>query len=134
MGYPRSLVDPYYKDFAPRLGLAWRVGGRTTLRGGYGIFYTPDVINTYRQLAFQEPFGGISSLTARPADPQSPLPVFTVEDPLTQATRLIHEQPQWHPARPARWSGAAMECLRPISPHEHDVARSGLSRFQERRT
>jgi hypothetical protein len=87
-GYPRSLVDPYYKDFAPRLGLAWRVGSRTTLRGGYGMFYTPDVINTYRQLAFQEPFGGISSLTARPADPQSPLPVFTVEDPLTQATRL----------------------------------------------
>ena len=25
-GYPRSLVDPYYKDFAPRLGLAWRAG------------------------------------------------------------------------------------------------------------
>jgi len=87
-GYPRSLVDPYYKDFAPRLGLAWRVGSRTTLRGGYGMFYTPDVINTYRQMAFQEPFGVISSLTARPADPQSPLPVFTVEDPLMQATRL----------------------------------------------
>ena len=44
---------PYYKDFAPRIGLAWRAADRTTLRGGYGIFYTPDVINTYRQLAFQ---------------------------------------------------------------------------------
>ena len=22
-GYPRSLVDPYYKNFAPRIGLAW---------------------------------------------------------------------------------------------------------------
>ena len=61
---------------------------RITLRAGYGIFYTPDVINTYRQLAFQEPFGGVSSLTVRPADPQNPLPVFTVEDPLAQATRL----------------------------------------------
>ena len=87
-GYPRSLVDPYYKNFAPRVGLAWRAGNRTALRGGYGIFYTPDVINTYRQLGFQEPFGGISNLTARPTDPQHPLPVFTVDDPLTQATRL----------------------------------------------
>ena len=87
-GYPRSLVDPDYKDFAPRVALAWSVGNRTVLRGGYGIFYTPDVINTYRQLGFQEPFGGISTLTARPTDPQNPLPVFTVDDPLTQATRL----------------------------------------------
>ena len=87
-GYPRSLVDPDYKDFAPRLGLAWRASDRMTLRTGYGIFYTPDVINTYRQLAFQEPFGEVSSITARPADPQNPLPVFTVDNPLAQATRL----------------------------------------------
>ena len=88
-GYPRSLVDPSYKDFAPRIGLAWHVGDRTSLRSGYGIFYTPDVINTYRQLAFQTPFGDISSVTVRPADPQNPLPVLTVDDPLRQATRLV---------------------------------------------
>ena len=87
-GYPRSLVEADYKNFAPRLGLAWRASDRMTLRTGYGIFYTPDVINTYRQLAFQQPFGEVSSITARPADPQNPLPVFTVDNPLTQATRL----------------------------------------------
>ena len=59
------------------------------LRAGYGIFYTPDVINSYRQLAFQNPFGAVSNLVVRPADPQNPLPVFTVDDPLAQATRLI---------------------------------------------
>jgi hypothetical protein len=41
---------------------AWRAGVRTSLRGGYGIFYSPDVINTYRQLAFQEPFGGLAGV------------------------------------------------------------------------
>ena len=87
-GYPRSLVEADYKNFAPRLGLAWRASDRMTFRTGYGIFYTPDVINTYRQLAFQQPFGEVSSITARPADPQNPLPVFTVDNPLTQATRL----------------------------------------------
>src|SRR4029450_13845597 len=82
------LAEADYKNFAPRLGLTWRASERMTLRTAYGIFYTPDVINTYRQLAFQEPFGEISSITARPADPQNPLPVFTVDNPLTQATRL----------------------------------------------
>ncbi|HEX6718164.1 MAG TPA: hypothetical protein VF088_13690, partial [Pyrinomonadaceae bacterium] len=53
------------------------------------IFYTPDVINSYRQLALQNPFGAVSNLVVRPADPQNPLPVFTVDDPLAQATRLI---------------------------------------------
>jgi len=88
-GYPRSLVKPYYKNFAPRIGLAWHATDRIALRAGYGIFYTPDVINSYRQLAFQNPFGVVSNLVVRPADPQNPLPVFTVDDPLAQATRLI---------------------------------------------
>ncbi len=88
-GYPRSLIDPYYKDLSPRIGLVWHSGDRTSLRGGYGIFYTPDVINTYRQLAFQEPFGNISSVTVRPADPSNPLPAFTVDDPLREATRVV---------------------------------------------
>jgi outer membrane receptor protein involved in Fe transport len=88
-GYPRSLVDPYYKNFAPRIGLAWHATERLALRAGYGIFYTPDVINSYRQLAFQNPFGAVSNLVVRPADPQNPLPVFTVDDPLAQATRLV---------------------------------------------
>jgi hypothetical protein len=87
-GYPRSLVNPYYRNFAPRIGIAWRVSDRIALRAGYGIFYAPDVINSYRQLAFQNPFGSVYNLTVRPVDPQDPLPVFTVEDPLAQATRL----------------------------------------------
>ena len=87
-GYPRSLVEPDYSNFAPRIGLAWHARDRIALRAGYGMFYTPDVINSYRQLAFQNPFGVVSNLVVRPADPQNPLPVFTVEDPLAQATRL----------------------------------------------
>jgi len=87
-GFPRSLVNPYYRDFAPRIGLAWQATTRLTVRSGYGIFYTPDVINSYRQLGFQNPFGTVYNLTVRPPDPQDPIPVFTVQDPLAQAARV----------------------------------------------
>ena len=37
--YDRTLVNPDYKDFAPRLGLAYSVDPKTVIRGGYGISY-----------------------------------------------------------------------------------------------
>ncbi len=39
IGVPRSLVRTDYKDFAPRVGLAWRFADKMVLRGGYGLFY-----------------------------------------------------------------------------------------------
>ena len=37
--YDRTLVNPDYKDWAPRVGLAYSVTSKTVLRGGYGISY-----------------------------------------------------------------------------------------------
>ena len=37
--YDRTLVNPYYKDFAPRLGFAYNVAQKTVIRGGYGSSY-----------------------------------------------------------------------------------------------
>ncbi len=37
--YNRALVHPDYKNFAPRLGLAYQVMPKTTIRAGYGISY-----------------------------------------------------------------------------------------------
>ena len=34
-----TFVDPDWNNFAPRLGFAYRLGNRTTIRTGYGIFY-----------------------------------------------------------------------------------------------
>jgi hypothetical protein len=38
--YKRSLVHPDYKDYGPRIGLAYSVNPRTVVRSGYGISYT----------------------------------------------------------------------------------------------
>jgi hypothetical protein len=37
----RRIYDPDYNNFAPRLGFAWSVdkSGKTSIRGGYGIYY-----------------------------------------------------------------------------------------------
>jgi hypothetical protein len=38
--YNRSLVHPDYKDYGPRLGLAYSINQKTVVRAGYGISYT----------------------------------------------------------------------------------------------
>jgi outer membrane receptor protein involved in Fe transport len=35
-----GIVDPQYKNWAPRVGLAYRLGDKTTIRSGYGLFYS----------------------------------------------------------------------------------------------
>ena len=37
--YNRALVNPNYKDFEPRLGLAYSITPKTVVRAGYGISY-----------------------------------------------------------------------------------------------
>jgi hypothetical protein len=45
------------KDFAPRFGFAWDPykDGKTSLRGGYGIFYDATLYGTFEQSIFQNP-------------------------------------------------------------------------------
>jgi hypothetical protein len=38
--YNRALVHPDYKDFGPRLGLAYSIDSKTVVRAGYGISYS----------------------------------------------------------------------------------------------
>ena len=47
-GNPGNLGrQTYYKYFAPRLGLAYRLGEQTVFRGGFGISYEPFTNNQY---------------------------------------------------------------------------------------
>jgi hypothetical protein len=36
-----------YRDWAPRIGLAYRLNGKTTVRAAYGIFYAPEMFNNF---------------------------------------------------------------------------------------
>ncbi len=58
------LIDPNHKDFAPRFGFAWRAPSGFVVRGGYGIYYNPNQLNTYTLLTTNPPFSTIYTYNA----------------------------------------------------------------------
>src|SRR6202789_1385446 len=59
-GIPNSIINQDYGNFAPRVGFAYDLlgDGKSSLHGGYGIFYFPDYGGISNQLGQQQPFGG----------------------------------------------------------------------------
>ncbi len=81
-GYPggRSLVNPDWKNFGPRVSFAYRLTNKTVVRGGYALFFAPlispmldrfssgpygtqekfynDITNGVPRLQFPNPFSG----------------------------------------------------------------------------
>jgi Carboxypeptidase regulatory-like domain/TonB dependent receptor len=64
-GVPKGLTESYYKSFAPRIGVAWDpIGnGKTTIRGGWGLFYNPIEQLVLEQFQAEPPFGGSSLIS-----------------------------------------------------------------------
>ncbi len=55
--FPASLVRPDRNNWAPRLGLAWKVDKNMVVRAGYGINYNLAQYGSFiRNFAFQPPF------------------------------------------------------------------------------
>ena len=55
--FPGTLIRADRDNFAPRVGLAWKLLSQTVLRAGYGINYNTGAYQTIaQQLAFQPPF------------------------------------------------------------------------------
>ena len=41
-GNSRSLINSRFNDFAPRFGFSYLLNNKTVVRGGYGLFYSPE--------------------------------------------------------------------------------------------
>jgi hypothetical protein len=49
-GWGRALVGSDYNDFAPRVGIAYRVNEKTVIRTGFGIFYNSTFVQELQDL------------------------------------------------------------------------------------
>jgi len=45
-GLNNNLLETKYKNFAPRVGIAYALNDKTVIRTGWGLFYTQDVANS----------------------------------------------------------------------------------------
>jgi outer membrane receptor protein involved in Fe transport len=60
LGYPDALSDTDYKDFAPRIGVAYAVTPGLVVRGGYGLFYSNGNLGArFGIMGFNPPFTGL---------------------------------------------------------------------------
>ena len=60
-----SSHEPNYKDIAPRLGATYRLGEKTVLRAGFGIYYNPNQMNSFTFLTNNPPLAAGHDLHAR---------------------------------------------------------------------
>jgi hypothetical protein len=69
------LVNTNYKDFAPRLGIAWSPSDRWSVRGGFGMFYSQESKNSIFDLN-----RGLGGRTGQVTPTTYGLPAFSYTD------------------------------------------------------
>ena len=78
--FPRGLIQPRYKLFSPREGIAWKPwkARAVVMRAGYGIYYTGGVYGGFaNRLGLEPPFVRAINTTTSPAN------VLTLENGFT---------------------------------------------------
>jgi hypothetical protein len=64
-----EFTEANYKDIAPRLGATYRLGEKTVLRAGFGIYYNPNQMNSFTFLTNNPPLAAVTTYTSDPANP-----------------------------------------------------------------
>ena len=71
-GYPVpgfEFTEGNYTDIGPRLGATYRLGEKTVLRSGFGMYYNPNQMNSFTFLTNNPPVAPVTTYTSDPANP-----------------------------------------------------------------
>jgi outer membrane receptor protein involved in Fe transport len=81
-------------DIGPRVGIAWRVNPKTTVRGGYGFVYDPTVVidQAWSNGLDQWPYGGGGGSIAMN---QTGSPLTTIESTFGQVNSVLPTSDPW---------------------------------------
>jgi hypothetical protein len=114
-----KFINPNHNDWAPRLGLAFRIAEKTVLRAGYGIYYNPNQTNSFTLLSINPPFSLTTTYVSFPAAPLSlsdPTPAASASvPPLSNVVAVNWDLPtaylnQWSAGLNRElWSGSGLE-------------------------
>jgi hypothetical protein len=127
---PAGGFKSSWLDLGPRFGFAYNVGGtgKTTIRGGWGVFYQPPFVEAFNNMVdsapwspqyqfigapFMNPYQG--SANPFPAQFAPFVPSHNVTFPLPLSLAVSY-QPNWHPSDVMNWNLTV----------EHQVARDLL--------
>ena len=118
--YSRSYASPS-DDFAPRLGLAYRLSQKTVVRSSVGIFYDPPPTNTwYNTLLNNGINGSISLNSTTPGAPPFPTLVTSLPVPAGRIPDVWGIAPNY---RDARTINASLQVSRELT--NNDVVTVG---------
>jgi hypothetical protein len=108
-GVPRSIIESRLSNVGPRLGFAWDPFGtsRTSVRGGYGVFYSQIRQQAHNQISTNQPFslkltinnppGGIDHPYQTTGNPFPFVPPQTPEERSTYRFLTPMAMTQWDP-------------------------------------
>ena len=129
------FTDPQHSDWAPRLGLAYRITDKWVFRAGGGIYYNPNQTNNFTLLNTNPPYTSILNCTwstgleiptlgnpfVAGVCPAAAALGLTVTDPWNQPTPRMN---QWSAGVERQlWNGGGVE-LQYLGSHSYHLDRS----------
>jgi hypothetical protein len=117
-GCPAGGFESSWLQFGPRFGFAYNLGGRgkTTIRGGWGLFYQPPFMEAFNNMVdsapwspqyqalhvpLMNPYRGSTNPFPSQFAPLVPSSSVSFADPLSLA---VSYQPNWKPAAAMNWN------------------------------